>query len=174
MSITVQSRAWTEGKIRGNLCVLANNRTRGIRRTRGHGAPRYPHPLLFPPLSLSLSLPRLSAACLDPLTPIFRIVSHKVKSISPESDRPEFHQYICIHILCHVSEARYPSSWNDKRSYFPSLPPSYFPSPLFVRFIIIIYTCCRLYLATKNGRRSWFVNLIFSRRLSYCIRCSSK
>jgi len=60
MSITVQSRAWTEGKIRGNLCVLANNRmghqTRGSRRAATF-------------FSLSFSL-RLSAACLDPLAPI--------------------------------------------------------------------------------------------------------
>lgn len=50
MSITVQSRAWTEGKIRGNLCVLANNRTghqtRRIIARRGT------------PLALSASPPR--------------------------------------------------------------------------------------------------------------------
>lgn len=124
MSITVQSRAWTEGKIRGNLCVLANNRT-------GHQTGGSWHAARHPSFSLSLSLSASPSRALT-LWPQFRVVSHKVKSISPESGRPEFHQYLGIHIYATYRRRVTHRIGMIRDPYFPpSLSPSLL-SPLYV------------------------------------------
>lgn len=132
MSITVQSRAWTEGKIRGNLCVLANNRKRGII-SRGQGATLHYLSLSF---SLCLSPPRALT-----LWPQFRIISFKVKSISPSQERQTgipiqcnlWYTYIRKYTM--LRRRVYPSSWNDKRYPYCFFLLLFF---IFILFCILI------------------------------------
>lgn len=120
MSITVQSRAWTEGKIRGNLCVLTNNRTE---HHKGQSTSRH----------FSFSASSLRALT---LWPQFWVVSYKVKSISPESGKDRSSTNTWLH---YISNTCHTSSWNDERLCLSS---SYILFIYFILLIFFIYTHC--------------------------------
>ena len=147
-------------------------------RLGGHGTSRTSLSLslslsLFLSLALFFLFLFISALPLRALTlwPQFRVVSHKVKSISPECGRSEFHRYLIYTYVCHISKMRYSLSWNDKRLYFPPpLSPSLLPRLLFYY---------NLYMLQIFSHEVWTklvcaINLMFSHCFTVSDRCSSK